>query len=241
MGQDQALVPPIAFAHRGARQELPENTIPAFRRALELGATGLESDAWLAADGEVVLVHDPVVRNGLRRLRVLRSIAPELAQVGVPRLVELYDALGTGFELSLDVKHDEAADAIVAVARAAGREAVSRLWLCSPSLDLLSRLRSDAPDVKLVHSVRKQAVTMPIERHAFDLAGEGIAAMNMHHTDWTSGLVALFHRFGVKAFAWDAQEVRYLVRALRLGVDALYCDRPERMAAVLADFEQPER
>ena len=49
---------PITFAHRGARLDEPENTIPAFRRALAAGVTGLETDVWLAADGEVVCAHD---------------------------------------------------------------------------------------------------------------------------------------------------------------------------------------
>ena len=53
--------------------------------------------------------------------------------------------------------------------------------------------------------------------------------MNMHHSEWTAGLVSLFHRFDVKAFAWDTQEVRHLRAMLRIGVDAVYCDRPERM------------
>ncbi|MGA1075335.1 MAG: glycerophosphodiester phosphodiesterase, partial [Ilumatobacteraceae bacterium] len=52
------LDPPIMFAHRGARAHAPENTIEAFQLALRLGATGLESDAWLTADGVVVLDHD---------------------------------------------------------------------------------------------------------------------------------------------------------------------------------------
>ena len=47
-----------AFAHRGARAHAPENTIEAFALALRLGATGLESDVWLTADGEAVLDHD---------------------------------------------------------------------------------------------------------------------------------------------------------------------------------------
>ncbi|HKY78076.1 MAG TPA: glycerophosphodiester phosphodiesterase family protein, partial [Acidimicrobiia bacterium] len=41
------LVPPIGFAHRGARAQAPENTLEAFALALRLGATGLESDAWV--------------------------------------------------------------------------------------------------------------------------------------------------------------------------------------------------
>jgi len=230
---------PIAFAHRGARKELPENTLPSFRRALDLGATGLESDAWLSADGQVVLVHDPYVRRVVRRLSVRGSTAAELAAAGVPRLADLYAELGTGFELSLDVKHPEAADAVIAAARIAGAEAVEGLWLCSPNLDVLERLRADAPDVQLVHSVRKQALTAPIERHASDLGRHGVHAMNMHHSEWSRGLVMLFHKFGVRAFAWDAQEVRHLVAVLGMGIDGVYCDRPDRMMAVIGKFSTP--
>ena len=46
---------PIAFAHRGARAHAPENTLEAFALGLRLGATGLESDVWLTADGIAVL------------------------------------------------------------------------------------------------------------------------------------------------------------------------------------------
>jgi glycerophosphoryl diester phosphodiesterase len=47
--------------HRGARGLAPENSLPAFRRALELGVTTLELDAVVSADGEVVVSHDPHV------------------------------------------------------------------------------------------------------------------------------------------------------------------------------------
>jgi glycerophosphoryl diester phosphodiesterase len=60
--------------------------------------------------------------------------------------------------------------------------------------------------------------------------------MNMHHRDWTAGLVALFHRFGVRAFAWDVQEVRHLREVLRMNVDGLYCDRPDRMVATVGEW-----
>ena len=58
------LDPPIGFAHRGAKAHAPENTIAAFQLALRLGATGLESDVWLTAEGIPVLDHDGVVRRG---------------------------------------------------------------------------------------------------------------------------------------------------------------------------------
>jgi glycerophosphoryl diester phosphodiesterase len=224
---------PITFAHRGARIDEPENTIPAFRRALAQGATGLETDAWLSSDGEVVLAHDAVVRRGLRRHRVGATSAADLAALDVPRLADVYAELGTDFELSVDIKETPAARPLIDVARAAG--APERLWACSPDVDLLHELRPN-DDIRLVHSDRRRAISTPIERHAADLAGAGIDAMNMHHTDWSGGLVSLFHRFDVQAFAWDVQEVRHLRAALHMGVDALYCDRPDRMVSVVSEW-----
>ena len=60
--------------------------------------------------------------------------------------------------------------------------------------------------------------------------------MNMHHTDWTKGLVSLFHRFDVAAFAWDVQETRYLRDALQMEIDAVYCDRVDRMMAAVGEW-----
>jgi len=81
------LRPPIGFAHRGARAHAPENSLDAFRLALRLGATGLESDVWLTSDGVPVLDHDGVVKSGLRRRRI-----SELARDALPgHLVALED------------------------------------------------------------------------------------------------------------------------------------------------------
>ncbi|HJV46574.1 MAG TPA: glycerophosphodiester phosphodiesterase family protein [Bacillota bacterium] len=46
------------FAHRGASHIYPENTLPAFREAIRLGATGLELDVQLSKDGHPVVIHD---------------------------------------------------------------------------------------------------------------------------------------------------------------------------------------
>jgi glycerophosphoryl diester phosphodiesterase len=52
---------PIIIAHRGASKHAPENTIAAFRKALELGAEGIELDVHLSADGHLVVIHDEKV------------------------------------------------------------------------------------------------------------------------------------------------------------------------------------
>jgi glycerophosphoryl diester phosphodiesterase len=231
-----APVPPITFAHRGARSEAPENTLPAFRRALEQGARGLETDAWLSGDREVVLAHDRVVRRGLRRRSVTSASADELVRFDVPRLADLYAELGSAFELSVDLKDRAAADPIVELARTAAPGAPGRLWLCHPSVRFLAELRERMSDVKLVHSRRRRHIDAPLERHAATLAESGIDAMNLHYTEWTAGLVALFHRFEVRTFAWDVQQVRHLRAMLRMGLDAIYCDYVDRMVAIVADW-----
>ncbi|MBH5320179.1 glycerophosphodiester phosphodiesterase [Paenibacillus sp. GSMTC-2017] len=49
---------PIIFAHRGASGYCPENTLAAFKKAIELGATGIETDVQQTKDGQLVLIHD---------------------------------------------------------------------------------------------------------------------------------------------------------------------------------------
>lgn len=230
---ESLLRPPIGFAHRGASGHARENTLDAFRLALRLGATGLESDVWLTADGIPVLDHEGVVRAGLRRRPIAatprRGLPPH-----IPTLEDLYATCGTGFHLSLDVKDADAVAAVLAVAR--GADAESRLWLCHPDWKLVASWRALAPAVRLVDSTRLRRIREGPERRAASLAGAGIDAINMHATDWTAGLTTLFHRFERLAFAWDAQFERTLRSLLAMGCDAVYSDYVDRMVdAVTAD------
>ena len=109
---------PIGFAHRGARALALDNTLDAFRLAVEMGATGLESDVWVSNDGHAVLDHDGIVGGWLRRRpigTVLRHRLPE----HVPSLDELYVTCGTDRPVSLDVKDPAALGAVLAAADAA--------------------------------------------------------------------------------------------------------------------------
>ena len=224
--------PPIAFAHRGARAHAPENTLEAFRLALRLGATGLESDVWLTADGVAVLDHDGRVGPRWRR-RPVAAVPRSALSGSVPSLEDLYAECGADFELSLDVRDPEAADVVVAVARAAGGGAVERLWLCHPDWERLVDWRERWPGVRLVDSTRLRLMRQGPERRAAQLATAGIDAVNLHHTDWTGGLTTLFHRFGRLAFGWDAQHERVLRDLLAMGIDGVYSDHVDRMVEAL--------
>jgi len=219
---------PIAFGHRGARAHARDNTLDSFALALTLGATGLESDVWLTADGIPVLDHDGVVRIGRRR-RALTDLRRDELPEHVPELTELFQRCGTDYHLSLDLKHREVAEPVLDLVRAAAPDLLPRLWLCHPDVAVLSELRPLAPDVKLVNSTRLERIKEGPERRAAVLAAEHIDAVNLHRTDWTGGLTTLFHRFGRIAFGWDLQFDHQLRPALRMGLDGVFSDHVDVM------------
>lgn len=221
---------PILFAHRGARAHAPENTIEAFELALRLGATGLESDVWVTADGEVVLDHDGEFREGWFRKRPIGSMRRDELPDHVPSLIELFDHCGIEYQLSLDLKDHASGPAVIDTLRRHAPELVDRTWLCHHDLDELAALRSLDDDVRLVDSTRLKRIDEGPERRAARLAQLGIDGINLRGPDWNGGLVALFHRFELTAFSWDLQHEHLLVDAIRMGIDGVYSDHVDRMS-----------
>ena len=224
--------PPVLFAHRGAKAHARDNTIDAFELAVRLGATGIETDAWVTADGEVVLDHDGWHRRLPRRW--IREVDRAELKPHIPTLAEFYGAVGTDLPLSVDVKDPATFDPLVATARA--HDALDRLWVCHPDLEVLQAWRDRAPDAHLVNSTSLDAMEFGPERRAAELAAARIDAVNLRQQHWTGGLTTLFHRFDVLCFGWDAQHERQIARLLDLGIDALYSDYVDRMVAVGATF-----
>ncbi len=224
--------PPIGFAHRGARAHARENTLEAFALAVRLGATGLESDVWLTDDGEAVLDHDGVVGRWARK-RPIAAFARADLPPHIPTLAELYAHVGTSLEISLDVKDPAAFERVVEVATAAGDGALERLWLCHHRVEQVAEWRRRCAQVHLVDSTFLGRMPDGPERRAAQLAEAGVDAVNLHQTEWTGGLVSLFHRFGVLCFGWDAQHDRVLDGLLDVGVDAVYSDHVDRMVDAL--------
>jgi len=230
--------PPIGFAHRGARAHAPENTVDAFLLARKLGATGLETDVWVTADGVAVLDHDGVVGGGLRR-RAIRDVTARELPEHIPTAGDFYAACGWDLEVSVDVKDAAAAAPLIEAARAADPEAPNRLWLCHDDHDLLRSWRDIEPGIRLVDSTWLKRMKGGPERHAARMHAAGIDAVNLHHSEWTGGLTTLFHRFEVLAFGWDAQHIRILDELLDMGIDAVYSDHTDRMVDALGGRSDP--
>lgn len=222
------LQPPLLFAHRGARAHERENTLPAFMLAVRLGATGLESDVWLTKDGIAVLDHDGRVGSRLRRRELSQLDVAELPP-HVPRLSDLLDlADAHGVALSLDIKHPEAWPTVRAEILARPSR-VPRTYVCCDDFQFLEQIADEYHDLCLVDTSRLSTMKDGPERRLARLSEIGVRALNMHHSDWNGGLVALAHRFERLAFAWDAQFEHSLATLMLMGIDGVYSDWVDRM------------
>jgi glycerophosphoryl diester phosphodiesterase len=103
--------PPEKISHRGAHQTLPENSIPAFLRAIELGADAIELDVHATSDGVVIVHHDPNVNApGEARTRIADLSARDLSRfplalgVEIPTLQMVLDAVGDQARVYVEIK-----------------------------------------------------------------------------------------------------------------------------------------
>jgi glycerophosphoryl diester phosphodiesterase len=144
----------------------------------------------------------------------------------VPALSDLYDQLGAGFELSLDVKDEGAAATVIRVAAAAA--ASERLWLCHADAATLATWSAFDAGVKLVQSTSIRALgDVPFTR------GDSLDAINLRAREWTAELVERAHAAGLLAFGWGAHDRSVLTRLVGLGIDGVYSDDVPAMVDVL--------
>ena len=92
------------------------------------------------------------------------------------------------------------------------------------------RLRLQNGETTYANCETNRTIARELGKHLFEPIRIHGTGRWMGEADGTWTLVRFrVHRFDVLAFAWDAQEVRQLRAMLRIGIDAVYCDRPERM------------
>lgn len=221
---------PIGFAHRGARAHAPENTSEAFELALRLGASGLESDVWVTRDGELVLTHDGVV--GIRRRAIADLGRGDLADT-VMTFPELLELAPDDIDLSIDVKDDNAFGRMFDSISMLAPVRRSRVFLCHPDWRVLARWRERDQHVRLIDSTSIKSMEHGPERRAHQLAEAGIDGVNLRRDEWTGGMTTLFHRFERLCFGWDAQQEHVLDELLWMGIDAVFSDHVDLMAAAI--------
>ena len=243
----------LNFAHRGAREQAPENTLPAFVRAADLGADGVELDVQLSADGVPVVIHDPLVDRttdgvgavaamplaALRELDAGAPFSPAFTGTPIPTLSEVFEALGSCVLFNVELKSSGAASfgsrrrLAQAVADAVRTFGLAARVLCS-SFDLLTlrALRQAAPEL-LLGCLYSYPPTTLVQGWLARLAAGRDTALHPHFSMVDGLYMQRARRRGQHVNVWTVNEPDDIRRMRDLGVDAIISDRPEVVRTVL--------
>jgi glycerophosphoryl diester phosphodiesterase len=251
--------------HRGASALAPENTLAAFRKAIELGADGMEMDLQLTRDGAVVVIHDDSLdrtTDGRGRVTDLTLAEIKRADAGVkfgsayrgervPTLTEVIDLVKTSgnvrVRLNLEIKFAEGREGtpadleerILAVLRATGF--VDRVTIQSfhhPSPSKVKGLEPSIPAGLLVGA--RGSVPDPVslvrQYRADYYAPE--------HRLVTPELVQALHQVGIPVVTWTVNEEPLMRRLIDAGVgavqgDAIISDHPDRAVNLRKALQAP--
>jgi glycerophosphoryl diester phosphodiesterase len=247
-----AAVKPRVIAHRGHSSGAPEQTLAAFRQAIDLGAEMIEADVRRSRDRRLVLCHDARVdrtTNGTGRVSELTFAELRRFDAGswfddgyagelVPSLDELYDlAVDAGVALCLEVK-GETEDEQLAIAHAVAQEIAARSRLED---DYLSSFNHGAlaAAAGAFPGLRTAPDRLP-ERGPADAAGVVAQAraidatvVQHHHEDLDATTVAEVHTAGVAVWAWPPLTRAEIERVVALDVDGVMGDDVAAIRAVV--------
>lgn len=239
---------PRVFAHRGLAVDAPENTLLAFLKALNAGATHLETDVHATLDGVAVISHDAdLSRVAGRDIQVSQLTIAELRRIDLGQgqsfvsLDELLEAFPNA-RLNIDVKSD---DAVGPTAAAILRQrATNRVLVTSFSENrrrrtahLLPGVASSASSSGVIRAVLSAKLGLaPATRHAL----RGLRAVQIPERARgvrlvTPRVIAALHAAGVEVHVWTINDPRHMKRLLDMGVDGLVTDRTDLAVALIAD------
>ncbi|MBW7884940.1 MAG: glycerophosphodiester phosphodiesterase [Caldilineaceae bacterium] len=243
---------PCIFAHRGARRVAPENTLPAFARALAMGVDGIELDVHLTRDNQLAVIHDFVVDattdgqgaitemtwDEIARLDAGSYFDPSFAGVRVPRLEEVLDLVDKRCQVNIEIKSRDpyARDASDLVARLIRkRDLYDQIIVSSFNPITLIKMRHLDARVKLGILYDQ---TMP-DLFRTIWAGPPMHpnAQHPHYAVIDAAYMAWAREIGAAVNTWTVNEVEEARRLARLGVDVIMTDVPDLIAQGLATSE----
>jgi glycerophosphoryl diester phosphodiesterase len=234
---------PLAIAHRGGAGDWPENTMPAFEAAVDLGFHYVETDVHATRDGALVAFHDESLDRVTDRTGLIRelpwSTVAEARVDGIEPIPLLEDLLGQfpALRVNIDPKHDTAVASLVDVLRR--NDAIDRVCIGSFSDRRLRRIRK-ALGPRLCTSMGPMGVAklaaagygVPFEMRAPCVQ---VPVRRGRVTVVDDRFVRGAHRLGVQVHVWTIDDSVEMHRLLDLGVDGIMTDRPKVLRTVLEE------
>lgn len=246
----ETLAGPLIFAHRGASAWAPENTLAAFRLALEHGADGIELDTKLTADGHVVVIHDQTVERTTGAPGVVRQMSlaalkaldagchfsASFAGEKIPTLAEVFAEVGERTLINVEIANyaspgDALPDKIGALVREFGLQ--DRVMFSSFHPLNLVRIRRQLPQAPVALLALK-GLPGWLSRGPL---GRLFSPRFLHpyYTDVTPQFLAYEHRAGRRVNAWTVNDPNDMGRLFKIGIDGIITDDPRLARRVLEE------
>lgn len=248
---------PLIVAHRGASAAAPENTLAAFRRAVEVGAEGIEFDVRLSADGVAAVIHDETLRRvggrgdavsdltatHLKNIdvgswfnRKFPALAdPEFERQTVPTLKETLSFLENfpgRIYIELKCGGKDSAGLTRAVAeQIADSRLFGRIIIKCFELSVIPEMRRLLPGVTTAALFAPRIMNMlRKERYIVDLASEfGADELSLHRSLVSRSLTTKAHAAHMPVTVWTVDSARWVERARALGVAAVVTNDPRKL------------
>lgn len=248
---------PLIVAHRGASALAPENTLAAFRRAINDGAEGIEFDVRLAKDGVPVVFHDSTIdRTGRMEGLVSRFTSQHLAKLDigtwfnqknpdkadpkfsaetVPTLAQTLDFLKDFrglIYIELKCRESEVGQLVRAVCSELGKSALTpQVIVKSFKLAVIPQMRSLCPSVKTAALFAPKIMRfLRKEKYLVNIADElGADSLSLHFSLATRKLMKKVGKKRMPVAIWTADHPRWVKRAFQLGLDAIITNDPGRL------------
>ncbi len=238
---------PQIFAHRGASAVAPENTLPAFETALELGADGIELDVQATADGELVVLHDfnlertttgagPLRDHALAQLSAIDAgvrFSDVFAGTRIPTLEQVFDLVGDSCIVNVEIKNMDwnggrEAEPLARIIKRRGL--YDQVIVSSFNPVSLRKMRQLDPSVPLglLYS-SKPSLTHLLLLLARPWLSRSIApdALHPYFEAIDAKLIETARSRGQQVNAWTVNSVPEAFRLARLGVNAIITDTPD--------------
>ncbi len=215
----------LIIAHRGASVAEPENTVAAFRRAVEMGADGIELDVRRTADDQLVVHHDAHLADG----RLIRATRSNDLPAGIAAFDDALDACD-GVFVNVEIKNDpnepdfDTSEWVMhrLAAHLSGRGLGARWLVSSFRWETVERCRVALP------GVRTALLVFEIDDHVVKrLATHGHVAVHPWEAPLEADTVAAAHRAGLAVNTWTCNDPDRIRELMRWGVDGICTDVPD--------------
>lgn len=241
---------PLILAHRGASAHAPENTLSAFELALTQGAHGVELDAKLSADGEVVVIHDPTVdrtTDGKGRVSQLTLAALRELDAGsffsekyngekIPTLAEVFEAIGDRALINVELTNyqtprDGLADKVCDLVKRFGLE--ERVLFSSFLPSNLNRTRKLLPDTP--RGLLALGGWIGWWARSFGFNFGDYQALHPHLNDTTPQQIARVHRLKRRIHVYTVNMAEDIRRLINWDIDGIITDDPTLAKEIVAE------